>query len=73
MPEHHDFRLGEHDALIAQLLRRMDAVQTSLDAINQTLAEQRGERKAAMWGVSLISAVLGSMGTHMLALWRGHL
>jgi len=58
-----DFRLGEHDALITQLLRRMDQMQADVSEIKLTLARQRGARSAVLWGTATFCSVLGSLLT----------
>jgi hypothetical protein len=55
------FTLGEHNALLKRLEQGQDAIFKRLGTIEQTLAEQRGARRAgaAFWGgISGLSGAL---------------
>lgn len=58
-----DFTLGEHNAAIRQLLDDQRQMRDDLAGIHSILAERRGERRAALWFVSVVSAVLGAVLT----------
>jgi hypothetical protein len=46
------FDLGRHDALIEQLVKGQEAMQKDIEWIKTRMAEQRGERRVALWAAS---------------------
>ena len=55
-----EFQLGKHEQAIELLLQGQERVEASVAAINKTLAEMRGERRATLWWLSTGGAVMGS-------------
>lgn len=68
-----NFNLGRHEALIERLVAGQDKLVASMNNVEMTLAEQKGERRmvAGVWGLvggSVVAAAVtlfkGAFGLH---------
>lgn len=54
------FIAGQHDAQIRDLQADMTEVKADVKWIRESLAEQRGERRVALWAASGIAGTIGA-------------
>jgi hypothetical protein len=57
------FKLGQHEADIQTLKETVGRIELAVNDIQQSLAEQRGERRVALWLVGMGGGALGSILT----------
>lgn len=53
-----DFTLGQHEAKIDALTVEVAAVRRDVSSILEILAEKRGERRVALWGIGAVSSIV---------------
>lgn len=56
-----DFILGQHEAAIRELLDRTERIEAGMTSIQQTLAEQRGEKRVALYVAGAVGALVMSV------------
>lgn len=61
-----DFNLGRHEALIERLVEGQDLIIERVASIEHILAEKKGERRVALWGVGAVGGALGTAMSFML-------
>ena len=63
------FLLGQHEALLQQMVKGQSEIFDRLGSIEQTLAERRGERRAGTFVWGSLSGVVGSAVVFVTKAW----
>ena len=67
-----EFTLGQHEAKIDALTTEVAAVRRDIASILDILAEKRGERRVALWGVGAISSIVTMLLGYIGKVWVAH-
>lgn len=58
--------------MLQQLVEGQQRTETRLSAIEQTLAEKRGERRVSLWIAGVTAGYLGSLAPNLVKLFGHH-